>query len=62
LAIFLTWAVSHLPAAEGRIRPEVSLQVIVTGFSLSLLLGLIGGAYPAIRGASLAPTEALRYE
>jgi len=62
LAVFLTRIVSHLPAAEGLVRPDVSLRVIITGFLLSLLLGLIGGAYPAIRGASLAPTEALRYE
>jgi putative ABC transport system permease protein len=62
LAVFLTRVVSRLPAAEGLVRPDVSLRVIVTGFLLSLLLGLIGGAYPAIRGARLAPTEALRYE
>lgn len=62
LAIFLVRVVSRLPAAEGLVRPDVSLRVIVTGFLLSLVLGLVGGAYPAIRGASLAPTEALRYE
>jgi putative ABC transport system permease protein len=62
LAVILTRIISHLPAAEGLVRPDVSLRVIITGFLLSLLLGLIGGAYPAIRGASLAPTEALRYE
>ena len=58
LAIFLTRLVSRLPAAEGLVRPDVSIRVIVIGFLLSLVLGLIGGAYPAIRGASLAPTEA----
>ncbi|HEX3998749.1 MAG TPA: FtsX-like permease family protein [Pirellulales bacterium] len=62
LALFLTAVVSRLPAAEGLVRPDVSFRVIVTGFLLSLVLGLVGGAYPAIRGARLAPTEALRYE
>jgi putative ABC transport system permease protein len=62
LAVLLTRVVSRLPAAEGLVAPDVSLRVILTGFLLSLVLGLIGGAYPAIRGASLAPTEALRYE
>jgi putative ABC transport system permease protein len=61
-AIGVTTLLSTLPAAEGLVRPDVSLSVILTGFVLALVVGLIGGAYPAIRGAGLAPTEALRYE
>ena len=61
-AVCLTRIISHLPEAEGLVRPNISPDVIFTGFLLALLVGLVGGAYPAIRGANLAPTEALRYE
>ncbi len=61
-AIGLTRLLSSLPWGEGLVRPEISLSVIATGFVLAMVVGLIGGAYPAMRGAGLAPTEALRYE
>jgi putative ABC transport system permease protein len=39
---------------------RVTPQVLVTAVSFALLLGLLGGAWPAWRAARLAPTEALR--
>jgi len=36
--------------------------VIAEGLALALLVGLLGGIYPAYRGASLSPTEAIRHE
>ncbi|MBM3975984.1 MAG: ABC transporter permease [Planctomycetes bacterium] len=36
--------------------------VLVTAFLFSLLLGIVGGAWPAWRAARMRPTEALRHE
>jgi len=35
---------------------------MIQGFFIALAVGLLGGAYPAYRGAQLLPTEALRHE
>jgi len=43
---------------EGIYSPGIFIQGMVT----ALLLGAIGGAYPARRAAGLLPVEALRYE
>ncbi len=61
-AIALTRFLSRLPAAQGLVQAQISPSVIGVGILMALLVGLIGGAYPAFRGARLPPTEALRYE
>lgn len=35
---------------QGLVRPEVTLLVLVQGFVLALVVGLVGGAYPAWLG------------
>jgi len=61
-AVLLTKWLSSLPAVAGFIRGDIHPEVIAQGFAIALLVGLIGGLYPAYRGATLSPTEAIRHE
>ena len=66
LGIALGWAIA---ASMGRvqlggnaIKPVVGLDSILLATLFSAAIGLFFGIYPAMRAASLAPVEALRYE
>jgi putative ABC transport system permease protein len=62
LAYVLIRVLAGFPIAQGFVRGDITMQVVLMAYLISVLLGLVGGAYPALRGASLPPTEALRYE
>jgi putative ABC transport system permease protein len=62
LAIAITQVLSRLPAAGRLISGEISSGVILQGFLIATLVGLIGGLFPAFRAARLVPTEGLRHE
>ena len=47
---------------SGFIQPVYSMDVFLRGILVALIVGLIGGFYPAYRASRLPPTEALRYE
>ncbi len=49
-------------AAGSTFKPVLTLDVLARAVGLALLVGIIGGLYPAYRASKLQPTEALRYE
>jgi putative ABC transport system permease protein len=61
-AILLTRFLSTFPATNGYVHGTVAPTIIAEGLLIAVVVGLIGGFYPAYRGAQLLPTEALRHE
>lgn len=51
-----------MPKVNGFIEPQLAPVVMLEGFVLTVLVGVLGGAYPAYRAARLLPTEALRHD
>jgi putative ABC transport system permease protein len=47
---------------DGFIIPVYTLNTFLKAMGIALIVGIIGGLYPAYRASRLPPTEALRYE
>jgi putative ABC transport system permease protein len=62
LALLGLRAIVLAPTARGFIEPDLPPAVIGLGIGLGLVLSVLGGLYPALRAASLDPTEALRHD
>jgi putative ABC transport system permease protein len=60
--IGLTMVLSRMPIAHGAIQAGISPGLILEAFTIALVVGLLGAAYPAFRAARLLPTEAIRHE
>jgi putative ABC transport system permease protein len=61
-AIGVTNLLGRHPSVAGLIDPRITPEVLCFGIVSALVVGVLGAAYPAFRGAQLLPTEALRHE
>jgi putative ABC transport system permease protein len=59
---FFLLALSRYALTSTFVSGDIPLSVFGEAFLVAVGLGIVGGAYPAYRGANLSPIEALRYE
>jgi len=62
LGIILGWLISFMVSYFNIVQASVSLYSVLLAFSVSALIGIVFGYYPAKHASSLNPIEALRYE
>ena len=62
VAFGLTFLFSLIPMFGSILSPQWDVVIFGRALTVALLLGLLGGLYPAYRATRLQPIEALRYE
>ena len=62
IALGLNALISLIPTYGEMITPLWELEMLARAIGVALLLGVLGGLYPAYRATLLQPVEALRYE
>lgn len=62
LALGVNGLLKGIPGLGGWLEIVFSPQLVGRALSVGVLLGTVGGLYPAWRASNLSPAEALRYE
>jgi len=62
LGILLTIGLEHIELMRGKIDGLFSPPFLLAVLGLSIILGILGGLYPAIKAARTHPSQALRQE
>ncbi len=62
IALGLGFLMTKAPMLGEALLPVWEWDVFARAFAISLILGVLGGLYPAYRATRLQPVEALRYE
>ncbi|MDR3482306.1 MAG: ABC transporter permease [Burkholderiaceae bacterium] len=60
--IGITWGLENMDLMRGKIDAVYSIPFLLAVLGLSILIGIVGGIYPAFNAARLRPSHALRYE
>ena len=62
IAFGLGQLLGKVPMMGEALSLKWEIDIFIRAISLALLLGILGGLYPAFRATRLQPVEALRYE
>jgi putative ABC transport system permease protein len=62
IALGLVYLMGLAPFIGDAVAPVWSVDVFLRAMGVAIILGIIGGIYPAYRASRLQPVEALRYE
>ena len=62
IAFGLVNLITSIPMIGDAFSPVFNVEVFIRAIFVALILGIVGGIYPAYRATRLQPVEALRYE
>jgi putative ABC transport system permease protein len=62
IAFLLGFGINQVPIYSGILQARWDFGIFMRAISVALVLGIVGGLYPAYRATRLKPVQALRYE